>query len=591
MADEPEIRPLTPVSTWLLGVVVALAAVGLIVVAWRGCTAEDPLTAAQREIEEKKKEEDAKKKLVDPRVDRLIVQPGEPESELQMVKPGHWATATQRMRAIYQDFVGESQTSIVNGRDEVVPGRRHAVRAANRRGRSRSRRVGPRTSRPRSSCRRSAGRCRCGPSWSSAASAGRCVRSSPVTRMPSYQYHFVILAKEPTRYALVKTLDSVRVPWDGESDADDTEDPVHYRVVSLDVERAISLSDNPLTWTSIAYVLWDEVDPQALHAGARAGAGRLAALGRAADRQRARFARLAEGLVLGAVSAGHQRRQPEDRRRRSCEPLNRRLDDSVHARRGRAAGADGAVVGRGTRVAAWRARARPLATTGGLLVERTVGRGRIVVSAMQLAERDLVNWRGGFESLFNACILRRPQRESIGPATSATSTLAWADPKLAEQRLDARLTTGLRYLARDLGVDTNYRFVDVTDPSGQSVADAGSSNADREYRPPEQVGGIGAWNDFSATANVAREALVGSGRRRGARHVVRRDLPGDVSGGAGAAQLAGVQRDRAGRMGVGRRADHCAWLGTLGDRGPGAARHRIRPRADGDRRVGAAARL
>ena len=29
-----------------------------------------------------------------------------------------------------------------------------------------------------------------------------------------------------------------------------------------------------------------------------------------------------------------------------------------------------------------------------------------------------------------------------------------------------------------------------------------------ELRPPEQVGGIGAWNDFSATANVAREALL-----------------------------------------------------------------------------------
>ena len=60
-----------------------------------------------------------------------------------------------------------------------------------------------------------------------------------------------------------------------------------------------------------------------------------------------------------------------------------------------------------------------LPKTGGLLVERQVGRGRIVVTAMQLSERELINWRSGFESLFNACLLRRPRREyrpgALGP--------------------------------------------------------------------------------------------------------------------------------------------------------------------------------
>ena len=51
--------------------------------------------------------------------------------------------------------------------------------------------------------------------------------------MPSYQYNFVVLAKEPSRYAFIKSLDSVVVPFDGESDADDTQDPVVYHVVPL----------------------------------------------------------------------------------------------------------------------------------------------------------------------------------------------------------------------------------------------------------------------------------------------------------------------------------------------------------------------
>ena len=79
--------------------------------------------------------------------------------------------------------------------------------------------------------------------------------------MPSYQYHFVVLAKEPSRYAFIKSLDSVQVPFDGESDADDTQDPVIYSVVQLAAGQTVALPDNPLTWTSIAYLLWDEVDP------------------------------------------------------------------------------------------------------------------------------------------------------------------------------------------------------------------------------------------------------------------------------------------------------------------------------------------
>ena len=47
--------------------------------------------------------------------------------------------------------------------------------------------------------------------------------------MPSYQYHFVVLAKEPSRYSYIKTLDSVKSPFDGESDADDTQDADHVQ--------------------------------------------------------------------------------------------------------------------------------------------------------------------------------------------------------------------------------------------------------------------------------------------------------------------------------------------------------------------------
>ena len=49
------------------------------------------------------------------------------------------------------------------------------------------------------------------------------------------------------------------------------------------------------------------------------------------------------------------------------------------------------------------------ARTGDLVVERRVGRGRIVVTAFSLSAPDVVNW-GSFDSFSNNGLLRRPRR-------------------------------------------------------------------------------------------------------------------------------------------------------------------------------------
>jgi hypothetical protein len=331
--------------------------------------------------------------------------------------------------------------------------------------------------------------------------------ATSLTRMPSYQYHFVVLAREPTRYSFIKTIDSVRVPWDGESGADDTEDPLHYRVIQSDVSQAIQLPDNPLTWTSIAYLLWDEVDPEKftpeqeralidwLHWG-----GQIIVSGPdSLDLIKGSFLE----AYMPATNGGKRTIAPEDP---ALAELNQGWTISTRIAAGKPL----------TPTAAWSAikldphpDATPLPNTGELLVERQIGRGRIVVSAMQLAERDLQNWRSGFGSLFNACLLRRPPRE-FRSGFFDDVTLAWADEALAGRRLDARLSTNVRFFARDLGVDTAYRFEEVRDEfdqGGLQFNQFGQQEIIREYRPPEHAGGIGAWNDFNATANAARQAL------------------------------------------------------------------------------------
>ncbi|MEX2092356.1 MAG: hypothetical protein WD971_06745, partial [Pirellulales bacterium] len=506
MASDPETRRPRPIGLWLLGAVVGLLALGVASVVWPGWRGADPLVDAkqQAEAEAKQKDDQTKQKEVDPLLERLVVQPGEPKSDLQALKPGHWATGTQRMRAIYQDFVGEAETSVVNGRGEPYPvdgtplvleSKRPVTLSKGQPKDIESTFLAPQVDRAMQVRSELVER-----------GFGRSLRSQlPVTRMPSYQYYFVVLAKEPSRYSLLKTLDSVTVPWDGETDSDDTEDPLHYRVVSLPVVRTILLSDNPLTWTGIAYVLWDEVDPKRftpeqaralvdwLHWG-----GQLIVSGPdSLDLLKGSFLE----PYLPATSGGSRKITADD-----LDTLNRHW--IIAAPRGGELLAPKTPwsgielvpqLGKGEID-------RLGDSTGGLLMERNVGRGRIVVSAMQLSERELVNWTSGFESLFNGGILRRPRRV-YRPGYYDELTLAWADPQLMNRRLDARLTTGLRYLARDLGIDTNYHAVDVP-VDGTNQWQAPEQQTVREFRPPDQTGGIGAWNDFSATANVAREALL-----------------------------------------------------------------------------------
>lgn len=506
---EHDDRSASRVKPWVLALAVAMAAIGTVaVMSWRGC-ADDPIAQAEREAEEKKKQEEAdKKKELDPKIERLAILPGERESARQFVKPGHWATGSQQIKAIYENFLGEMQTSIVgrqDGREELIGIDRTAFIMRS------SRPVALTKGQPKdietTFLVPQVSRSMQVKTELMERGFGRNIQSPlPVTTMPAYQYYFVVLAKEPSRYTFLKTIDSVKVPFDGETEFDDSDDPIHYRVVLPAVERTIPLPDNVLTCTSIAYILWDEVDPALftpeqeralvdwLHWG-----GQLIINGPdSLDLLKGSFL----DAYLPATNGGSRSIAAGDP---ALDAINSRWMIRTLLARGQPL----------VPTKPWsaikldvRPGAKKIISTGSLLVEREIGRGRIVVSALQLAERDFVNWQSGYQSLVNACLLRRPPREyrqgQIGGVT-----LSWADPTLSERRLDARLTTRLDFLARDLGIDTSYHFVEVDESATWQTQFPNPDGGEvvRRYKPPELVGGIGAWNDFSATANAAREAL------------------------------------------------------------------------------------
>lgn len=507
-SKQPEASARTTAVPWpWIAAVVLLVLGGLSVIAWRGCGLSGAQSAAQAEAEEKRKQEEEaeKQKQIDPKPGRFLVLPGDPEVAIPPVKPGHWVTSTQRQTAVYQDFVGQSQLSVVNGQNEIypVPGTPLAVRA--------TRPVALFKGRPKDientflvpDVNRSVQVA----TELTKRGFGDSIRQRVGTlRMPSYQYQFVILAKEPNRYGFVKTLDSVEVPFDGESDFDSTEDPVHYRVVTPAVDRVIPLPDNALTWTTIAYLLWDEVDPALFTAEQERAltdwlhwGGQLIISGPdSLDLLKGSFLE----PLLPATSGGSRAVAADDP---ALAELNRGW--MISPRRGASVLLAPTVPWSGVKLNV-RPKGRAIWSTGGLLVERAVGRGRIVVSAVQLAERDLINWSQGFESLFNACLLRRPRRK-YEEGNFGDVTLSWVGPEFADRRLDAKLTTGMRYLARDVGVDTNYHWVDADTGNNQlQLGPYANQQRIQEHHAPDHAGGIGAWNDFSATANAARDALA-----------------------------------------------------------------------------------
>ena len=83
---------------------------------------------------------------------------------------------------------------------------------------------------------------------------------------------------------------------------------------------------------------------------------------------------------------------------------------------------------------------------GELLVERRVGRGRVVASAFRLSDREFIDWPGCDET-YNALLLRRPPRKYVEQSDGEVQ-VQWAD---GTPRLDAARVTQLRYFARDTG--------------------------------------------------------------------------------------------------------------------------------------------
>ena len=509
--------------SWFVGVAAA-AAVVTALPGCRGCR-RDPLVDRQKALKEQTKKKEKEKPKEDFEIAAVKTVPHDPDFAFPVAKPGHWVTAKHEVTANNFDFQGELRTAATNNLGEPYD-------VENTRFQLWSLRPAPL---PKGQPRllettyfipRAAAEANTGV-WLNrelrAARGGRVVSQDPfkMASMPGYQYFFVVLSRDPDRYRYLKGMYSVAMP---STQYVDTDKILHYRVVLPVLGTLAPLPSQSLAWTSIAYVLWDDVDPSVLtpaqqqalldwlHWGGQliiSGPGSL-------DQLRGGFLDLylpAQGgrtveIASSAVAEINSHWSLVDARTRrplNLEPLPGRPLVGIELRN--------------------RAGGQFLPGCGGLVAERRVGRGRIAVTSFSLTDGLFLRW-ASYDSFFNACLLRRPPRHF--EMRSQLLHTRWADyhPALLA---DARLVTTLRYFSRDIGhlasgtrppaYEPDEELVGLLPDDPSTAESAARVELPREAHHP--IGdawhfngyparwryGMAAWNDRSGASDAARESL------------------------------------------------------------------------------------
>ena len=492
----------------MLCYLVLLASLSPMIAGCSGCRSDTPESESEEELL-KKREELAKKEKPKPDFEYVAfsTQPGSLETSDRrevFMKPGHWTSAVLETRANNFDFKGELACDVADQQQQPVdldqmPFRLRTSRPA----------IMPKGQRRflefslfapvESKSRWVQTRLLNGP-------GGRPVfaESQTLMPMPAHQYYFVVLALNPDSYRFLPRLDSITAPTSG------IFDPLkafHYRVVAPRIKSVAPLPSGSLGWTGVAYVLWDDLNPKKLspeqqlalvdwlHWGGQlivSGPDTLATL---------------KGSFLDSylpVEGG----DAWDLTTETLSELNSLYDQGDLPLK----------VAR-----SWTGQKLKLKTGAvslvasgqePLVVEQRVGRGRVVVSAFRLSQRELRNWPS-FDAFFNGCLLRRAPRK-FGFSKDDQVEVSWLDGGRATH--DPRFVSRVRYFSRDAVAPPdmfkdefqgrNVRQVAVEPPPVQQQPVGlpfTPGLPDSEDLP--EGSGVAGWSDFSAASNLAYHAL------------------------------------------------------------------------------------
>jgi hypothetical protein len=455
----------------------------------------------------KKKAEDQKKAGEGPKdpfnFGAFTVRPSETDHIESGIKPGHWTIGSLEVRANFDDFRGDLVAEMVGASGEGVdldglPFRLRSSRPALLPKAQKkvldvallcptesfSRQVAPRLLSP----------------------SGRDVWNTReiMSLLPAEQFYFVVLARKPDDYRYLHSLDSI---WAPQGSSEDRGVQAHYRVLLPSVTSMSPVPNNVLFWTSTAVVLWDEFDPGLLTPAQQQAlvdwlhwGGQLIVSG--PDSLESLRTSFLDGFLPAA--AGESWEMTAE----TLAPLARLSADPQRTIRAGEpwTGAYLVLDGRDAHVLSATEKGEPL------IAERRVGRGRTVVTAFRLSQRDLVNWPG-HDAVFNAALLRRQPRR-FAKSFEDKVGVEWAD----HVGSDPMRVSQLRIFTRDAGRVPAVRTADNQQGAAfvraglrlVPVAPAGDDpfgDADETAAQVRTGAGVAGWDDQSQASQAARDSL------------------------------------------------------------------------------------
>lgn len=308
-----------------------------------------------------------------------------------------------------------------------------------------------------------------------------------IEALRDHQALFVVLAARPGDYAFLETFDALTTPHAASAFP---EQEAHYRTVYLDANGRSSLPSNAAAWTTTAYVLWDGYDLATLSDAQRTAlldwlhwGGTLIVAGPGtldlpvAEPLRDWLPAASDGVTTFDIAA----LTPLADERLLGETLNTAANWTGLKLRPQT----GAQITLGTDAAP-------------LIVERRIGRGRIIATAFRPTQRELIDW-SSYPALFNTRLMRRPARRwTTHPTVAGLAIVSWSDEPFLPT--DDQLRSGVPdpWFNPDRVTHVRYFSRGPTTESPRPTP----LTLERPIGP-----GTAAWRDDDAIAEAARAGL------------------------------------------------------------------------------------
>lgn len=264
----------------------------------------------------------------------------------------------------------------------------------------------------------------------------------PFNVLAGKEFFFVVLTTRPERFAKFQVATWVEPPRDRYRFQNQE---ANYQIVIPPVDDVLPISETVLDWTATSVLFWDDLSADALTPTQQVAiadwirfGGQLIVNGATASDA---IADTPLANVLPLKPTGNIELDPgaatELLRGHSVpdDPSTEKQISLVNELSARLA-VDGVAAGDAT----------DISDTGKLVLERTVGRGRVVQSRFDLTSDWLSNWES-YDSFVNGAILRRPRRRYVKPDPDSALQQTYPDQQFRPD--DPTLNTQFRIAARD----------------------------------------------------------------------------------------------------------------------------------------------